>query len=70
VPCQLGHRCLSKSGAIHTLDQPIFILLARSECQNAAWNKRKETPDQDWRKVLLELSALLDGAMRFIAPAI
>ena len=27
VLCQLGHRCLPKRGAIHKLDQPVFILL-------------------------------------------
>ena len=27
VPCQLGHRCLRKRGAIHTLDQSIFFPL-------------------------------------------
>jgi len=28
VPFQLGHRCMPKRGAIHTLDQPAFILLS------------------------------------------
>jgi len=28
VPCQLGRRCLPNIGAIHTLDQPVFILLS------------------------------------------
>ena len=26
MPCQLGHRCLPKREAIHTLDQPVCIL--------------------------------------------
>ena len=30
MPCQLGHRCLPKRGAIHTLDQPVFILLSHA----------------------------------------
>ena len=30
MPCQLGHRCLPKGGAIHTLDQPVLILLSVS----------------------------------------
>jgi len=28
VPFQLVHRCLPKRGAIHALDQPVFILLS------------------------------------------
>ena len=28
VPCQLGHRCLPKRGAIQTPDQPVVILLS------------------------------------------
>ena len=28
VPYQLGHRCMPKTGAIHTLDQSVFILLS------------------------------------------
>ena len=28
VPCQLGHCCLPERGAIHTLDQRVFIQLS------------------------------------------